>query len=286
MPELPEVETVCRDLRSLGLIGKRIESVRVFRERIISAPSCAIFSANLTGAVIASIIRRGKFIVMALDDGRFLLTHLRMTGSFSPRPKDTPEGLYDRVRLGFHDLDLVYQDPRAFGRMWLVQSLESVLGKLGPEPFDPALTSNMFHTRLHMHHKMLKSLLLDQEFLAGLGNIYSDESLFEAGLHPKRESDSLSPEEADRLLTAIRMVLDSSISQGGTSLGDGVGNFTSNGHVGTNSMQLRVYQRTGQACVRCGQPIERIVLGQRGTHFCPQCQTLIGELKAGQARPS
>jgi formamidopyrimidine-DNA glycosylase len=272
MPELPEVETVCRDLSSCGVLGKRIESISILWDKTIREPSTQEFSQQLCGRCITTINRRGKYIHMLIDNGTSLLVHLRMTGGFSIRNTQSRMDTHDRVVFHLGECDLVYHDTRKFGRMILTNSPQQILGKLGPEPLDPEFTAEVLHARLSNHRKMIKPLLLDQTFIAGLGNIYVDESLFLANIHPCRIANQISLQEAEKLHHSIQSALTSGINHRGTSLGAGEGNFTSNGYAGGNSLQLQVFRRTGLPCPVCTTSIERIVVGQRSTHYCPVCQ--------------
>ena len=178
-------------------------------------------------------------------------------------------GPYDRAVFTFEeDVRLVFEDTRKFGRIWLVDSLDQVTDKLGPEPLDPALTPEDFYQLLNSRHRQIKPLLMDQSFLAGLGNIYTDEALFLARIHPLQRSDRLEFLQAELLLSAIRQVLRQGIKSNGASI-----DWVYKGGSFQNTFQ--VYQRTGEPCRRCGTPIERIVVGQRGTHFCPVCQVIV-----------
>ena len=276
MPELPEVETIARFLReggrnSLPIFGKTLAGGRALWLRTLEEPSPSRFAARLKDQKISSIGRRGKFIVIKLTNDT-LLIHLRMSGDLRCEPAldDTGEKIplqpHDRLVLEFTDhTRLAFNDPRKFGRVWLLVDPQPLLGELGPEPLDPALTAGEFHNMLTSRHRMLKPLLLDQTFLAGLGNIYTDESLHLAHLHPLTLSDSLDRTRADELLRAIHSVLAEGIRRNGASI-----DWVYRG--GDFQNAFRVYQRTGQPCPVCGTPIERITVGQRGTHFCPVCQ--------------
>lgn len=276
MPELPEVETVVNDLRAAGLAGCTIRSARVCWPRSVAPLAPATFCRGVRGARIIALRRRAKFIVCELSSGARLLTHLRMTGRLEVVPAHTPCDIHERVVLSLDDgRELRFHDPRKFGRMLLAPPAPSPLGALGPEPFDPALTPALFLQRLRASRRMLKPLLLDQSFIAGLGNIYVDEALWRAKLHPCSTSHALAAADARRLLDAIRIVLRRGVRNLGTSLGDGHANFTSaSRRKGRNQELLRVYQQTGKPCARCAAPITRIVVGQRGTHLCPNCQPL------------
>ncbi|MCS6907802.1 MAG: bifunctional DNA-formamidopyrimidine glycosylase/DNA-(apurinic or apyrimidinic site) lyase [Anaerolineales bacterium] len=272
MPELPEVESIAARLRSGNaqsppLLGARILSARVFWQRSVAEPPAEIFVQRLQGQTICEIRRRGKFLVCELE-GLTLLVHLRMSGDLWMEPSSQPVAAHCRVALSLDSgYRLTFHDPRKFGRMWLLEDPERVLGELGPEPFDPGLTSEAFFEKLSSVRRRLKSLLLDQRFLAGLGNIYTDEALHCAGLHPLTLSAQVSPSQAERLLACIRAVLAEGIRRSGASI-----DWVYRG--GDFQNYFRVYRRTGLPCPTCGAPIRRILLGQRGTHFCPQCQVL------------
>ncbi len=272
MPELPEVETIVRALREGGrkgpaLPGRTIARVDLRWQRSLAEPSPQEFSARLPGQSIAAISRRGKFLIFHLSH-HTLLIHLRMSGDIRVEEDAAPEAAHDRLLLIFTDgLRLVFNDPRKFGRVWLVSQPEHILGELGPEPLDPALTAADFHARLQGKHRQLKPLLLDQGFIAGLGNIYTDEALHLAGLHPLQPSHLLGVEQAARLLAAIREVLQEGIRRNGASI-----DWVYRGGSFQNS--FRVYQRDGQACPTCGAHIKRMVIGQRSSHYCPICQPL------------
>lgn len=273
MPELPEVETVVRDLVAAGIAGRQIRRVEVLHPSVIAALPPREFIRRLTGRKITGITRRAKFIVFQLEGDGVLTLHLRMTGQLHLlRAVRTDK--HDHLRLALDDgRFLIYHDPRRFGRWKLARSAEENFRALGPEPLDKKLSAAEFAQRLKQHHRQLKPLLLDQTFLAGLGNIYVDESLFAARLHPRRRAQTVKPEQARVLLAEIRKILAAAIRARGTTLGLGEGNFASPHHMhGTFKLKLKAYGRTGEACVRCGTAIKRIVVGQRSTHFCPVCQ--------------
>ena len=272
MPELPEVETIVQSLirgqgDKAGLLGRRVARARVAWARTVAAPSAAAFQRRIRGQQVLSVGRRGKFIHISLDDYS-LLIHLRMSGDlllgFDPKPL----GTHSRLQLYFDNgLQLSFQDPRKFGRAWLLADPAAVLGALGPEPLDPALTPARFHKMLAARQRQLKPLLLDQGFLAGLGNIYVDEALWAARLHPLAAASAVTKPQASELLRAIRKVLTKAILHNGSSI-----DWVYRG--GENQNHFRVYQQTGEPCPRCGTPISRITVGQRGTHYCPKCQKL------------
>ncbi len=278
MPELPEVETVVNDLRAAGLEGRVLRGVRVRWPRTVAPDTPAQFRRRLHGARITLVRRRAKFIVCELSSGELLLTHLRMTGRLEVVPAAAPHDVHERVIIALDDgRELRFHDPRKFGRMHCAPRTGNALDALGPEPLDTALTARAFQARMAASRRMLKPLLLDQTFIAGLGNIYVDEALWRARLHPCRSAAALTSAETRRLLDAIRIVLRRGIRNLGTSLGDGHANFSSaTRRKGRNQELLRVYQQTGAPCARCATPVTRIVVGQRGTHLCPRCQPRFG----------
>jgi formamidopyrimidine-DNA glycosylase len=285
MPELPEVETTMRDLRSAGILGARIDGVEVLRARTVEPLGAEEFAARIAGCRLAALRRRGKFLLFFLEEDGVLAAHLRMSGSFSLAPRSEPRDRHDRLILVLAPplqseaggpeesgtVELRFHDPRAFGRLRLLSAEEEVTDGLGPEPLDPALDDAAFHCLLQ-RRRQLKPLLMDQQVLAGLGNIYTDEALHAALLHPLTPAHTLDRARAARLLAAIRETLRSAIELRGTSLGGGEGNYRSAGRQGDNSSRLAVYGRTGLPCPRCGTAIERIIVGQRSTHLCPRCQ--------------
>ena len=280
MPELPEVETVARDLRRAGLEGRRIVKVRVGWPKSVLVIPAGDFPRALAGATIRRIWRRAKYLVFDLEDGRTLFVHLRMTGRFDLARDFRQRNAHEHVVLLFDDGTSVhFEDPRKFGRWVLTGAPGQYLDALGPEPLDPAFTAAAFAERLRPHRRKIKPLLLDQSVVAGVGNIYVDEALWAAGIHPGRGSDSLSRAEIGRLHRAIRQVLRRGIENQGTSLGTASTNFYSTGgRRGRNQDALRVFRRAGEPCPRCGTAIERLVVAQRGTHICPRCQVKVDKV--------
>ncbi len=276
MPELPEVETTVRDLKP-QLVGKKIENASVSWRRTIATPTAREFAEQICGYTITDITRRGKFLRFHLRRGnatKFLFVHLRMTGGFRIDPSTEAREKHMHVALKLDDgRELRFRDPRKFGRMWLVDDETPVVGKLGPEPME--LSERDFVALFEGRRGHLKPLLLNQTFLAGLGNIYVDESLWYARLHPLRPAESLTRAERMRLYRAIRRVLTRAIAVGGTSID--VMYKRVNGASGGFQDSLRAFDRAQRPCRRCGTPIEKIVVGQRGTHFCPNCQRLTAD---------
>jgi formamidopyrimidine-DNA glycosylase len=308
MPELPEVETTVRDLKP-HLIGRTITRAAVHWDRTIARPDARTFAREILGQTVRNITRRGKFLVFHLEkrpagervrtrNGRkpvalgrrrsaesradlyatgpthdqapkYLLVHLRMTGGFAFHEPRERRDKHVHVALRLDDgRELRFRDPRKFGRMWLVNDPELITGKLGPEPFE--IGKKEFLERIREHRGRLKPLLLNQAFLAGIGNIYADESLWCARLHPLRDVSTLGDVEVGALYGAIRRVLKKAIGAGGTSFDQNYRRV--DGMIGEFEEDLRVVGRAGEACYRCGTPIVKTVVGQRGTYHCPHCQ--------------
>ncbi|MCF7863370.1 MAG: bifunctional DNA-formamidopyrimidine glycosylase/DNA-(apurinic or apyrimidinic site) lyase [Kiritimatiellales bacterium] len=271
MPELPEVETIARQLRARGVEGRQILSVRVEWPRTVEPLSVAVFCKELRGTTIDRISREGKWMMFSLSSGKTVMIHLRMAGSFSME-----SGPHDRLVLQLSGgLSLYYRDTRKFGRWKLVDDPQVILGKLGPDALTRRFTQNYFCEAMRERHRMIKPLILDQSIVAGLGNIYADEALWEAKIHPERLSDSLGDAELGNLFKAIKHVLTIGVRNRGTSLGDGKTNYRDvEGESGGHREKVKAYGRGGKPCERCGNPIKKIVVAQRGTHFCPSCQTI------------
>ncbi len=274
MPELPEVENTVRDLKPL-LVGRRVLDVRILWPRLVHGKSPEAFAVELTGRQIVNSDRRGKYLLFPLDNGRTWVVHLRMTGQLHVAPAQVEVERYVHAVL---DLDngqqLRYRDSRKFGRFYLVDEPENVLGKLGPEPLSEAFTPLELFNRLQGRRTAIKTLLLDQRVVAGLGNIYADEALFSARIDPRRPAHTLTPADCNRLHGAIRQTLATAIREGGSSLGGSpLTNYRRpTGVQGSFQRRHQVYRQAGHPCPVCGAPIERIKLGQRSTHFCPHCQ--------------
>lgn len=275
MPELPEVETVKRTLEP-QLRNRRIERAILGEyKRTIATPQPDEFQQRIRGRTITGMGRRGKFILMNIDSGDTITIHLRMTGSLSLADPDAPADHHVHLRLDLENgQQLRYRDVRKFGRWSLLTPEQYTLfdESLGVEPFDPNLNGGRFHALLTSRRRILKPLLLDQTFIAGIGNIYADEALFRAGIHPRRRSHELSEDESSTLLREIRAVLTESLENRGTTLRD---YRDGNEAPGENLARLQIYARAaGEPCPRCGGPIVREVIGQRGTKLCPRCQPL------------
>ncbi|UCF60813.1 MAG: DNA-formamidopyrimidine glycosylase [Anaerolineaceae bacterium] len=269
MPELPEVETIAQTLRrgndSPPLPGQRIKRVTIRWPRHIAMPSVTTFRRRIRDRLFSEVNRRGKYLVFALDRGTMLI-HLRMSGDLVLVPPDTPAGRYDRTVFYLEDdHELRFSDARKFGKIFLLDDPDIVLGKLGPEPLDASFTPLILASRLLKRRRILKPLLMDQTFIAGLGNIYTDEALYHARLHPLRRSDSLDMNEITALWQGIRDALTLGLRHSGASI-----DWVYRG--GDFQHHFRVYGRSGEPCLKCGTSIERIIVGQRGTHFCPTCQ--------------
>ncbi len=273
MPELPEVETTVRLLRP-RLVGRVIRGARVLWERSLGGQRAADFASRVSGARIARAWRRAKFVVLDLERGGrsagALLCHLRMTGRLYLRGES--EGLeeYIRVRLPLDRGELVFLDVRKLGRLRHFEAPETVFAQLGPEPLEDSFDVESFRAALRARRGRLKSLLLDQSFVAGLGNIYVDEALHRARLHPLARADRLRRADVDRLHAAIRSTLLEAIEREGSSFDAFY--RTPEGQPGSFQDQFQVYGRAGEPCRTCATPIRRIVVGQRGTHFCQRCQ--------------
>lgn len=275
MPELPEVQTIINDLIHADLPGSTVRNGEVFWNKTIADMNPQEFTAKIAGQIITDIRRRAKYIILEFESGLQLLIHLRMSGKLYLAPASVQRKKHEHVILHLsNDNDLRFYDTRKFGRMYLTENPAAILGKLGQEPLSNTFTVKQFFKMLQSRNRRLKPLLLDQQFIAGLGNIYTDEALWEARLHPQTVASTLSFKKAANLHRAIRNVLQQGIANRGTSLGTGKSNYASHGRYGNNAKNLKVFHRSGLPCPRCGAKIQRIVVGQRSTHVCPQCQTL------------
>jgi formamidopyrimidine-DNA glycosylase len=307
MPELPEVEYTARQLRG-AIVGATIREALVFWERTIGHPDLPGFLAEIAGRCIEGVRRRGKFLIIDLGGELILTIHRRMTGNLLLLPPgweidtslkttdpvvwnvkgpsfswDNTQGamncaptdlLYCRVCFNLADgRRLLFTDPRKFGRieLWPGEREQEALEGLGPEPLSDEFTVETLAKSLAGRKGIIKQVLLDQKVVAGLGNIYADEALYYAFIHPLRSANSLTPLEVQRLHEGIVSVLTLGIVHGGTSFSEYRDLW---GEAGDNYNHVRVYRQQGKPCTRCGTPIERIVVAQRSTHFCPGCQKL------------
>lgn len=275
MPELPEVQTVVDELQSCGILGARISGARIFWPQMIARPAGRAFCQRIRGRLINDIGRRGKFIVLRLDRADHLLIHLRMSGRLHLVDSAHPRSKHEHVVLQLgKSRQLRLHDTRKFARLYLLADPAIVLGRLGPEPLGPLFTARALGNILHSRRRQLKPLLLDQNIIAGLGNIYTDEALWEARIHPCRKASSLSELETKALHRAIRKVLRQGLRNSGTTLGNGKSNFRSVAKKrGQNQDQLNIFRRTNLPCPRCKTPVKRLLVAQRSTHICPNCQS-------------
>jgi formamidopyrimidine-DNA glycosylase len=266
MPELPEVETIARALKP-ELISKTILSADLRWLRALALPLPSQFYKQITGQKIVEVSRRAKYLIIQLESYS-LLIHLRMSGDLIIRQGKIKPEKHDRLLLHLSDHTyLAFNDTRKFGRVWLTDQPEKILGALGPEPLEKDFTAQWLFENLHQRKRSLKPLLLDQTFIAGLGNIYTDECLHIAQLHPLAASNNVTQKQAEALRKAIRAVLKEGIRRNGASI-----DWVYRG--GEFQNYFRVYGRAGEPCPVCGTPIQKLTIGQRGTHVCPNCQRL------------
>jgi formamidopyrimidine-DNA glycosylase len=266
MPELPEVETIKNELAP-RIISHKITSVTLLDEKIVRQPSLAEFRSRLTGQRITDIERRGKYLIFGLSSGEVLITHLKMSGSLLLKPPDR----FTRAILHLDGgTELYFRDPRRFGVIWLVGDKNTIINKLGPEPLEAEFTPKILAQRLSKRTAPIKALLCDQRLVAGIGNMYADEALFRAKIHPLRSGKSLTQEEIKRLHRAIQQVLRSAIGNKGASVET---YFRPDGQIGTAHFEFKVAHGHSKNCPVCGTPIERIAVRNRGTYFCPKCQS-------------
>lgn len=269
MPELPEVETIRTALEPF-LAGRTFSAVRISDTRPIQKLSPDEFCSGLIGRRVTGLGRRGKYLILNLSDGGSLIIHLRMTGALLWDPAG--EEPFTRLEFFFEGGGrLVYTDVRRFGTMYLVADAEEVVGKLGVEPLSSSFTNRSLAEMLKARSLPVKSSLLSQEHIAGIGNMYADEALFAAGIHPQQPADTLTTAQVKGLHRAIRDVLKKGIKNRGAS----VRNYRGpDGSQGQAHKEFCVAHLEGQPCPDCGVPIKRIVVGQRGTYYCPRCQRL------------
>jgi formamidopyrimidine-DNA glycosylase len=271
MPELPEVETTVNDLKP-HVTGKTISGVDVLSPNTIAEPSPDQFRKGLVGRKILEIRRRGKHLIFDLDSKKVLIVHLRMTGALLVKPSSEKPEKFVRVVIVLDNAIAVhFRDVRRFGRMWLLKDESKVVGKLGPEPLSPDFTPEVLAKILAGRSAPVKALLLDQTLIAGIGNMYADEALYSARIHPSQSADSLKKAELKRLHSAIQEVLHKGIKNKGASTDT---YFRPSGTKGAAHLEFQVAHRKGEDCPVCGGSVQRIVVRQRGTFFCPACQKL------------
>ena len=271
MPELPEVETIVRELNA-AVTGRRIDEVRVLRADALGGVAPGVFAERLIGCSIAGIDRRGKYLIFRLQPKRFLVAHLRMTGKFALSPALSAPAPHHRVWFALDDGTLlVFQDARCFGTLRVVEALADAaqLEGLGLEPLSRGFTAAWLAQALGRSRAPLKNWLMHQGHIAGLGNIYVSEILFAARLSPRRPANSLDADEVRRLRQTTRQVLRLAISKNGTTISDFARVDSKRGEF---QHLLQVYGRADEACAVCRTPIARIVQQQRSTFYCPQCQ--------------
>lgn len=275
MPELPEVETVRRGLVR-SIVGRRVESARLLRRDVLRTDGRAGPAALLAGGTIAAALRRGKHLAIVAQDGRALGVHLGMTGQLLATRPGASAGRSDHTHARWTLEDgtvLVFRDPRRFGGLWSYPSLDALRADrwadLGPDAM--SITARSLAARLARGRRAVKAALLDQVALAGVGNIYADEALFRARVHPRRESGSLTPAELDRLAASIRSVLREALRAGGSTLRDYAG---TDGSPGRQQEKHLVYGRGERPCVWCGRRLAIVLVAQRMTVYCETCQGL------------
>ncbi|MBF6599217.1 MAG: bifunctional DNA-formamidopyrimidine glycosylase/DNA-(apurinic or apyrimidinic site) lyase [Dehalococcoidia bacterium] len=275
MPELPEVETVRRDLEA-RVLGRTIVGCCVSPDapRLVQLVPVAEFCRELSGRRIAGLRRRGKYLIVDLDDGRAWVIHRRMSGNVLYRPRGAPPDDYTRAVFTLDDAhELRWTDLRKFGTMWLVEDATMVMESLGPEPLDAAFTPDVLRQRAGGRSAPIKSVLLDQTVLAGMGNLYTDEALHDAGIHPLRRANTLKRADYARLHDGIVRALRTGIAARGSSLGTTLRDHINvDGAPGENQHAVQAYGREGQPCYRCGGVMRRLKVGGRSSVFCPTCQ--------------
>jgi formamidopyrimidine-DNA glycosylase len=281
MPELPEVETIRRGLAPAAE-GRTVRDVRFTPEgeRLLRGVPPNWFRERLRCRRIEEVGRRGKYLLFRLDNSDYFIAHLRMTGRFEVEDASAPESNFFRAALLLDDgRELRWRDVRRFGTWDVAPNLDAIEAKLGPEPLEAGWTAATLAAAVHGRSAPIKAILLDQRRVAGLGNIYVDEALHAARVHPLRPGASLSQAEVERLHSAVRAALLGGLENFGTTLRDFVNAY---GMEGRNRVMLRVYGRAGEPCLTCATPIARIVVGGRGTHLCLNCQPVPGAA-AGRA---
>lgn len=273
MPELPEIETVKRTLTP-HVIGRTIQTVTLLQPAVVAYPAADAFAERLQGVVITALSRRGKYLLLHMADGQTLVVHLRMTGRLLYAPADHPMPRHTHAVFALDNgHQLRFADQRRFGRLWLLAEGEadSVTGmqNLGVEPLTTAFHAGLLQEKLGRRRVAIKTALLDQHVIAGLGNIYVDETLFRAGIHPARLCCTLTAEEWEAIACVVPQVLQQAIANNGTTFRDFL---DGEGREGENMPFLHAYGRVGQPCRTCGTQMQRLCIGGRGTCYCPHCQ--------------
>ena len=293
MPELPEVETLARDLRA-AVAGRTITEAWVSPEapRLVQEMPVDAFTSGLRGRRIEGVTRRGKYLIVGLDRGLSWILHRRMSGNVLLRAQDAPDEPYLRARFALDDgSELRFIDLRKFGTMWLTDDPAPILAALGPEPLDDAFTDQVLRDILRGRSAPVKAVLLDQGAIAGIGNLYADEALHYAAIHPQRPARSLTRPQVARLRAGIVRALEQGLRNLGSSVGNAAGEEVSlrdhvnlSGEPGSNQEYLVAYGREGRPCRTCGTPIERLKISNRSAHFCPRCQRRPRTRRAASAR--
>jgi formamidopyrimidine-DNA glycosylase len=266
VPELPEVETIKNEIAPL-IVGRKIKSVELLWEGMVKQPSPPEFVKKLTGRTVTGITRRGKYLFLHLDKNGILMMHMKMTGSLLVNPE---QSRFTRAILHLDNgTDVHFSDPRKFGRLWLEKDEKAVRDKLGPEPLDDDFTVNTLAGILKKRTAPVKAVILDQALIAGIGNMYADEALYDARIHPAKAAEALTPAEVKRLHASILKVLLKAIDKKGASVRDYTRPSGESGHAHD---EFVVAHGTGKQCPRCGGEVQRIVVRGRGTYLCPKCQ--------------
>ncbi len=273
MPELPEVETIKNELKPF-LINKRIIGVKLENKKIIGYPKPKDFLKKIINKKILNIDRKGKYLILKLSENYNLTFHLRLSGRLIYDENLEDKVKYTRIKFLFNKGTLSFSEPRLLGRVYLYpvdelpKSLSS-LNNLGKEPLMPEFNFQYLKTKIKNRHTNIKSLLLDQKIACGVGNIYSDEALFCAKIHPKRKGSSLKDEEIKRLVKCLKKIIKIAINKKGTSISD---YLRPDGKVGSFQKYLKVFRKEGERCIRCNGKIRRIKINNRSSYFCPNCQ--------------
>ncbi len=269
MPELPEVETVKNELAPY-VTGRKITGVSLIWEGIVRQPSAKEFCSRLIGQKITGVARRGKYLIISLSKDGVLILHLKMSGALLIKPASAePEKFVRAILYLDEDMAVHFRDPRKFGVMWLVKDRREAIPELGPEPLEASFTPEVLAQRLLNRKAPIKALLLDQGLIAGIGNMYADETLFAANTHPLKLGGSLTRDEIKRLHRAIIDVLTAAIGKKGASIEN---YYRPGGELGSAHFEFKVAHRRGETCAVCSTPLTRITVRNRGTYFCPKCQ--------------